>query len=73
MFQVYGNQYHGLSSAEVGLGQQIFFTYNSRQPGMKSYPLAAYKKDYVCYKCLPGTMEQIPGLEVFWGKEQLKT
>lgn len=44
MFQVYGNQLRGLCSAGVGLGQQIFIASNLRQPGLKSCPLAGYKK-----------------------------
>lgn len=58
MLHVCGNQHCGLSNADVALGQQLFIAANLRQPGLKSCPLAGYKKKgYVCYKCLPGSME----------------
>lgn len=47
MLHVCGNQHCGLSNAGVELGQQLFIAANLRQPGLKSCPLAGYKKGCV--------------------------
>lgn len=48
MLHVCGNQHCGLSNADVALGQQLFIAANLRQPGLKSCPLAGYKKKVMC-------------------------